>query len=50
MKLFTSQRANSEFLQLNTSTTHGVSLCKDAGAPLRMTSQNKLTERNENNA
>jgi hypothetical protein len=43
MKRLTSQRANLEFLQLNTSAAHGGSLCKDAGATLRMTSQNKLT-------
>ncbi len=49
MKLLTSQRANFEFLQLNTSAAHGGSLCKDAGTPLHMTSEHKLTEslRNE---
>jgi hypothetical protein len=43
MKQLTSQRAIFDFLQLNTSAEHGGNLCKDAGATLRMTSQNKLT-------
>jgi hypothetical protein len=39
MKLWTSQRANLEFLPLNTSATHGGSLRKDSGTPVRMKSQ-----------
>jgi hypothetical protein len=48
LKLFTSHRATFEILHHNTSAAHGGSLCKDAGAPLPMTLQQKLTQRNEN--